>query len=83
MNLLMLSLFQVTRIAPELKRLLQTATPHQPQDFRIDRFDVHLSPLHGGSSGAPGLELVTCCPRVRDHSHKATAGLYYYWNTFL
>ncbi|GFU73816.1 hypothetical protein TNCV_554441 [Trichonephila clavipes] len=60
------SLGQVTSTTPESVHPLQTTAPvHLWEDFELDRFNVHLLPLHGGSSVAAGLESVTHQPRAR------------------
>ncbi|GFU63268.1 hypothetical protein TNCV_3333181 [Trichonephila clavipes] len=48
-DLIILSLGQVTKTTPELAALpLQTTTPRQREDLKLDIINVHHPPLHSG-----------------------------------
>ncbi|GFU03941.1 hypothetical protein TNCV_198301 [Trichonephila clavipes] len=53
---------------------LHTTTLRQREDFE-NRFNVHQSPLNGGSSGAQRLEPAAYYPLVPDHNHWTTVAI--------
>ncbi|GFV79362.1 hypothetical protein TNCV_1903341 [Trichonephila clavipes] len=73
-DLVILNHNQVTRMTPELAPLPSHSSHITSSGGRLsqDTFNIHWPPLHGGSSVAPGLELMTRQPRVHYLDHKTT-----------